>query len=266
MAMMKRATRDEQEMLLAHLADDIENCTYLYLDIFQYGIGSDTVTVWYAKHADAITLVALQYFDCLQVYSRNADFETADLVRLIEETGVIKVRGNRACIEAIEHVLEDRFEAEYGTVIEKVKARDFGELFERVQEATIEDIPEVASLILTDETNKALFSQEGLEKSLSNLIKNGTGHVYLMREDGKAVASETVDAESDLFIIGAYLITHPDYRHLLYGTVVESYVYRRVKGDRRLFTFVTEPRRRRMLTAQGNPIVAEYGKLVARHP
>ncbi len=260
--MIVRATRDEQDDLLNYLAQDVENCLYLYLDIYQYGIGSDTVSVWYEKNRDTYSLVALRYFDCLQVYSKDNDFDEAELLRLVRETGVTKVRGTRPCIEAIEHAFEGRFAAEYGAVIEKVHARDFGELFDRVEVASLEDLPEVVKLLLMDKRNQNSYSSESLLKSLMNLQKTKSGCTYILRENGIIVASETVAAESDLFIITANLITHPDYRHLLYGTVVESYVYKLMKKNRRLFTFVVEPRRRKMLEAQGNPVITEYGKLI----
>ena len=262
--MLEQATQDNQKELLDYLAKDAENCLYLYLDIRQYGIGSDTISVWYTKEGQRFTLIALQYFDCLQVYSHDNDFEVADLISLVDTTGVNKVRGTRTCIESIESSLSQKFDSEYGAVIEKVKARDFGTLFERVQEAELNDIPEIIDLLFMEERNKMIYSREGLTKSLSNLIKTHTGHVFLIREDGKIVASETISAESDLFLIGAHLITHPEYRHLLYGSVIESYVHFHVKGDRRVFTFVVEPRRCRMLTAQGNQVIGEYGKLVNR--
>ncbi len=260
--MIVRATRDEQDEILNYLAQDVENCLYLYLDIYQYGIGSDTVSVWYEKNGENFALVALRYFDCLQVYSKDNDFDESELLRLVQETGVTKVRGTRPCIEAIEQAFEGKFAAEYGAVLEKVHARDFGELFDRVEEAKPEDLPEVVNLLLMDERNQKSYSYDSLLKSLENLQKTGSGRTYILREGDVIVASETVAAESDLFIITANLITHPDYRHLFYGTVVESYVYKVMKKDRRLFTFVVEPRRRKMLEAQGNPVITEYGKLL----
>lgn len=260
--MMVRATRDEQAELLDYLAEDVENCLYLYLDIYQYGIGSDTVDVWYSKADGGYTLITLQYFDCLQIYSRHDDFDKSDLLKRVSESGVAKVRGPRSTIEWVCDELHGDFTAEYGAVIEKVRTHRFEQQFHDVAVAGEQDLPEVVDLLLLDERNRNTYSRQGLLNSLANLTRTGTGATYIVRSDGRIVASETIAAESDVFIITAHLITHPDYRRMLYGSVVESYVYNIVKKDRRLFTFVVEPRRKQMLVAQGNPVIAEYGKLI----
>lgn len=262
--MLQRATRDEQADLLAYLSEDIENCLYLYLDIYHYGIDTGKLTVWYEPKEGGYALIAMRYFDALQIYSRDNDFSRTDIIGLIDSTGVNRVHGPKNCIMRLSPALGSRFDAKYGKIIEKVKARDFGELFDRVQEATVEDLPEVVSLILSDKNRARIYSYDELLASLTDLVETGMGRCFLLREDGRVVATETISAQSDLFLITAYLISDQDFRHTLYGTVVESYVYAHAKGDKRMFTFVADSRRQRMLTAQGHPVVTAYGKLILK--
>lgn len=260
---MREVQASEQKKILEYLAPHVEECLYLYLDIYWYGIGSDTIKVWCEDNGDdEYKFVVMKYFNCFQLYSKHNDFDPTVLLKLAGEQNVDRVFSRRDTIEYLQPVFGDGYIAEFGEILELNKHRDFGEMYARIEQAAEEDLPEVTRLLLMDEENALSYNYDELLGTLQNLISSGMGRTFILREDGKIVATVSISAETDIFMIGAYTMVHPDYRHTLYGMLVDSYVNRVIRGNKRLFGFVMDPRRIRMFKALGNKVVAEYGKLI----
>lgn len=260
---MIKATQNDQEKILRYLEPHVEECVYLYLDIYQYGIGSDMIEVWYEPDEESYKLIVMKYFNCFQVFSQDNGFDPAELVRLSEQYHIDRIFARRATIEYILPYFNNRFFAEFGKVVEMKKHRDFSKMYDLVETATVEDIPELVQLLLTDEENAKSYSYEELAQFFKDLYASGIGKSFILRQDGRIVATVTISARTDIFIVGAYTMVHKDYRNTLFGSVVDSYIINVAKGEHRFFGFITEPRRIRMFQALGNPVVAEYGKLIA---
>ena len=260
---MREVQASEQKAILEYLAPHVEECLYLYLDIYWYGIGSDTIKVWCGDEKDGeYSFVVMKYFNCFQLYSKHNDFDPAELIELAKAENVDRVFARKDTIEYLQPAFGEGYVAEFGEILELNKHRDFGDMYSRIEEATAEDLPEVTKLLLMDEENALSYNYEELLETLQNLISSGMGRTFILREDGKIVATVSISAETDIFMIGAYTMVHPDYRHTLYGMLVDSYVNRIIRGDKRLFGFVMDSRRIRMFKALGNKVVAEYGKLI----
>lgn len=259
---MIRASQDQRDSLLEYLAPYAVDCLYLYLDVYHYGLASKEVAVWYEKRGDTYALIAMRYLDSLHVYSRDDVFDVCALCDLVRELGVVRIHARKSTAGIIASELSADFEVEYGKVIEKTSSRNLQTQHGLVELATLEDLEEVSSVVLMGEEFAQSYTYEDMLNTLTDLVESGMGRCYVIRENGVIVATETITAESDLFMIGSYLVVHPDYRHTLYGAVIESYLCHVAKGDKRLFAMVTNQRRAKMLEMLGNPVVAEYGKLV----
>ena len=65
---MKVVEADEKNRILEYLKKDIANCIYLYLDILNYGISTDNVTVWMEEDHQGIQWIMMKYYDSFQIY------------------------------------------------------------------------------------------------------------------------------------------------------------------------------------------------------
>ncbi len=260
---MREVQPNEQDAILKYLAPNVEQCLYLYLDIYWYGIGSDTIRVWCGDEKNGeYSFIVMKYFNCFQLYSRNNDFDPEELVNLAAEQDVDRVFARKDTIEYLQPAFGEGYIAEFGEILELNRHRDFGDMYSRIEDATPEDLPEITALLLMDEENALSYSYDELLQTLQDLYSTGMGRCFVVREDGKIVANVAISAETDIFMIGAYTMVHPDYRNTLYGMLVDSYLNRIVRGEKRMFGFVMDPRRIRMFRALGNKVVAEYGKLI----
>ena len=134
---------------------------------------------------------------------------------------------------------------------------------ERVEEATEEDIPEIADLLLTDEEFGASYTKKELEDQMTGRLKTGMGTSYVIREDGKIVTTLSIVAQTEGFRVASLTMVDKDYRHTMYGTLVDSFLINELgKDGKRLFAFMTDERRIKMFIIMGNKLAAEYGKLI----
>ena len=81
---MKVVEADEKNRILEYLKKDIANCIYLYLDILNYGISTDNVTVWMEEDHQGIQWIMMKYYDSFQIYSRNTLYELENILHLIQ--------------------------------------------------------------------------------------------------------------------------------------------------------------------------------------
>ena len=263
---MIKAKSSERDAILEYLLPNVEKCLYLYLDIFQYGIGDtqDTVDVWYEMQEDEYSVIIMKYYNSLQMYSVSNNFSVSDLRELADNYGIERIFSEKTTIDYISDMFPD-YLAQYGKVSELKKHRDFSKYYHRIEKASVDDISELVALLLMDEENARSYnSNKELEAMLKHLFETDLGESYILREDGKIVATGTILAKSDVFLIAAYSMVHPDYHHTLYGSIVDSYLTNVVKKERRLFGFMMDPRRIRALELTGNPVVSEYGKLIKK--
>lgn len=262
---MIEASQQDQGAILGAISDDAFNCLYLYLDVYHYGIGSDGVQVWCEPDQtskNTYSLIAMKFGDSMQLYSPHDCFNQAEVYALAQQHKVARIHARKSTIELLKPVFGDTWEAHFGRIFEKTRTRNLSSQHADVVQLGLDDVEETAALILTAEEFAESYTFDDMVRTLTNIIESGMGACFGIRRDGRLVATQSITATSDLFMITSYLVTHPDYQNALYGSIIESYVSHEVRGDKHLYTMVTEPRRAKLLELLGNPVVAEYGKLV----
>ena len=261
------ATPAERDEILDYLYPDLGNCLYLYLDIDNYEIGGSVIDVWLQRDDESIVAVTMRYSDSFQLYAREEDLATVDYVWIANAIRELDVMRISAPAHLVDHLKEldafARFEASYGTVMEMVKYRPFCDEGIVIEDATVDDIPEVIDLIMMDEELKQGYDRDEMITQFATRLEDGTGRDFIIRNEGKVVAHLGLSAISDKFVIAAYTIVHPDYRSYPYGAFLDSnFINNILPGmGKRGFAFMQDPRRIRLFEIMGNPIVAKYGKL-----
>ncbi|MCI8406895.1 MAG: hypothetical protein HFE43_07865 [Oscillospiraceae bacterium] len=265
---MKKAIKEERQMILDYLRKDVANCLYLYADIAKYGVESENMKVWYDTDEQGIRMVVMKYHTNFQVYA-NRNFENTDgLLGLIDQEFPMGVSAREEIIGAIKERLQDRYAVETG-VIYKGKPINGKQLRESlsgcdaaIELAEPEDAPKIARLLLLDEELSKIYTEESLTRELRERIETGMGRSYIIRDGDRIAAHNATYAESDLFVVISGLMIHPDYRDRDYAYWIDlkSSLEFQLEGKERYFMAVN-PKIMRWHKFAGTPIAGHYGKL-----
>lgn len=265
---VRKATGADIQMILDYLRKDIENCLYLYADIWKYGVENDRLTVWFDTDEAGIQMVVMKYHRNFQIYS-GPDYGSIDeLLELVEAERPMGIAGRRELIERLAPHLKGRYSSEYGVIFRGVVlGEDYIHHAMRTCEVSIElareqDAHEIAELLCTDEELGSVYTVETLTRELRDRIRTGMGRSYIIRQEGRIVAHNASYAECDLFVVISGLFVHPDYRDmdlLRWITLKTSLEFGREGKDQ--YFFALKNRIIRWHKRIGSTVVAEYGKL-----
>ena len=259
-----------KDELLDFLYPDVGNCLYLYMDIETYEIGGGVIDVWVQRdESQGIVLVAMRYSDSFQLYAREGMEDSVNyeaLAELIKAHDAMRVSATEGLIQKLADQMDDSYEMSFGSVLEIRKYKKMKVDGVTIEEASREDIPEIAALIQADEELGQSYTVEELVHQFQSRYDANSGKSFIIKVDGVIVAHLSFSAITEKFVIEAYTIVRPEYRGFPYGAVLDSYVTNTIVPSmgKRAFAFMQEPRRIKLFELMGNPVVGKYGKLVRK--
>ena len=268
---MKRATKQEEAMILDYLGQDVANCLYLYADIAKYGIDGENMKVWYDTDAHGIRMVVMKYHTNFQVYT-NRDFEAVkDLLSLIEQEKPLGISAREEIVKAIEEQVKNDYHAEYGIIFNyasippalcKTYTVQLQECDVAIELADPEDAEGIADLLFLDEAMSSIYTKESLTQQLQERILTGMGRSYIIRDGDRIVAHNATYAESDRFVVIGGLMVHPNYRNTEYANWIQIKSSLEFQKEQKCCYFMVLDRRLiRLQMRLGTPVAAHYGKL-----
>ena len=89
---MRVAREEDKEIILRYLRSGIADCLYIYIDIVNYGIASEHMTVWMEETDGRIELVVMKYYDSFQIYSHMKDCDLQQVSELLQEFPVTDIK------------------------------------------------------------------------------------------------------------------------------------------------------------------------------
>lgn len=274
---MRRAVQQDQTAILEYLRKSVADCLYMYIDILNYGIASDNMTVWFQEQDGQIELVVMKYYDSLQLYSHKREIDVAPVLELMREHPVLMISARRDIIEQLASACGD-YSATYGSIFDVSYIRRVVEInvpakidtFAEVGEeeaieatlATEADTKEIAELICTDASFRANYNVDNLAAQLAERIRTHTGRSVVIRIDGRIVAHFATYAEAEGIAVLSGLVVLPEYRNKGVIEVLAAYMAGQLsKEGKRAYSFAISKKtiryHRTLYTECG-----EYGKLV----
>ena len=263
--MLRFVEERELKPILAFLKEDVENCIYLYTDVFMYGLDNPNMKLWaYEENGEYIEIV-MKYHDSFQIYARkDAKWDVEATVELIKEYDVSMVNSRVEIIEVLKPYFEDRYEDSYGTIIRLNSIKEFHQ-DHLVEMATLDDVDAIAELLAEDPYYSDSYTKEELVAQLHERIRTGLGRSAIIRQDGKIVAHCASMTEADKIAVSGGTITKKEYRGRKYGLIVENYMNKIMnQAGYQWFGFILEEKRVKIFEELGNKVVTKYGKLVKR--
>lgn len=270
---MKRARSDERDMLLSYLEKDIENCLYMYADIWKYGPEAEQVSVWYDTDGPGPGMVAMKYHRNFQLYASRGFDRVEGVLGLIEQEKPLSISGRKEIVLQLEPRLSGLYTAEYGLVFKGVAVdSERSELGLKgcdveVELASEEDAPAIAHLLYMDDGFRRAYTEDSLAQELADRMRTGMGRSCVIRDGSRIAAHNATYAETDRFVIASGFMVHPDYRDTDYALWVTQESVAALYGEGRdHYFFILDGRIARWHKRTGARPVAEYGKLSRRRP
>jgi len=263
--LLKFVKEEELKDILAYLKEDVENCIYLYTDVFMYGLDNPNMKLWAYKENGEYKEVVMKYHDSFQIYARqNAEWDVEGTVELVNEYKVSMVNARVEIIKKLKPYLDTQYEDSYGTIIRLSAIKEFNQ-DHLVEIATLDDVEEIAELLAEDPYYADSYTKQELMDQLYERIDTGMGRSAIIRRDGKIVAHCASFTEADKIAVSAGTITKKEYRGNKYGLIVENYMNKIMnQAGYKWFGFILEEKRVQIFEELGNKVVAKYGKLVKR--
>lgn len=265
---MRKAVRQDQEAILAYLKESVAECIYMYIDILNYGVASENVSVWLQEQDGRPELVVMKYFDSFQIYSHRRNADVGQVLALLQEHPVTMISARRDIIERLEGACIG-YEAAYGAVFDVSHARKvFGVMrgkapcVPEVTEAVEEDAAEIAKLLCSDEAFRVNYKEDDLARQLAERIRTRTGRSVIIRMDGRIVAHNATFAEAEGVAVVSGLVIKPEYRGLgCYEALVSYLGGQLIKEGKTPYAFAISDKTVRYHRAVYTEC-GEYGKLV----
>ena len=263
--MLRPVEKQDIERILPYLKEDVENCIYLYTDVFMYGLDNPNMKLWIQEQNDEIVEVVMKYHDSFQLYARkDADWDVEGTLALIHEYDVTMINARSEMIDRLKPYMQDGYDHMYGVIIRLCATAEF-EGQEDVEIATLDDVEDIAELLAEDPFYADSYTKEELVAQFAERIETGMGRSAIIRRDGKIVAHCASFTEADGIAVNAGVIARKEYRGQKYGLMVENYMNKIMnEAGFKWFTFILEEKRIQKFEELGNKVVAKYGKFIKR--
>jgi hypothetical protein len=258
---LKQALSKDKDRILDYLRQNMQDCLYIYADIFAYGLDNPNMKVWVEESDDNLTAVVMKYYESLQIYSDSNGFNEEKLVPIIKKYSDSTVFTTRTIADNLLRIFHGKFIVEYGSVLE---SKRFPEVRNRklIFAATEEDIPEIVELLTQDplwDMSRDILSAQLLER-----MRTGMGRSFIIRdEDGHIVCHVATFAEAPGMAVAGGLYCVPEFRDMSYTASLHSFLTDLLinKEKRRVFMRMVDPLLIKAFVGMRNPVVGEYARL-----
>ena len=212
-----------------YIGEDKVICFYLYMDLLECGTQAEGVGLWVCEEEGELQAVMYRYYDALHLYSKGLcpREEVLDLIREIDPK---VITGTQENIDLLQEALDkNKYTYELSHIITADKLMD-GKSDLAVTAAGVEDVPEIAALMMKEHIYNTVYTYEGLCESLVRRIKEGFGRLFVMRTaEGCLVATNALSAETDELAVINGLVTDPDMRGHGLGRAITASTWNLVK-------------------------------------
>ena len=208
---MEKCSVENKNEIFQYIGRDYGKCAYLYIDLRKYGFDNKNINVWQQKDGDEISVIAMQYYNGMHVFSRKNIFDAQDVATLIEEQKPSLVCGMKETIDRIKPLIsEKQYQPEYGKVLRLEQYSGIAD--DEVYQAERGEIKEIAELLATDEEMGGPYGFDLLYKQLLERYDEGFGRNWLKRDEKGIVSHCATYAELDEICVISGGIVRLDHR------------------------------------------------------
>lgn len=229
----KISSQEEINELIDYIGSEYKSIPYLYVNLIKYGLGTDNVTGWTDRNENgSIDGIYLLYYDCIHFYTNDTQEYPVDrLIQFIKDTDhkVLMLQGE------IGDRIEDEFPAYYSERNHVIDMDKIGiEDKEYISEvATRDDIEEIVDLLMSDAEYVNVYNRKVLSAQLYDRFDDDFSRYFVVKMDGKVVATCSTYGEVPGFALVGGTIVHPDYRRRGLAGDVENYACHVLENEKK---------------------------------
>ncbi len=214
-----------------YIGEDKVICFYLYMDLLECGTQGEGVGLWVCEEEGELKAVMYRYYDALHIYSKGL-CPKEEVLAVIRELDPKVITGTQENIDLLQTGLDkEKYTYELSHIITADKLMD-GKSDLDVTAAGVEDVPEIAALMMKEHIYNTVYTYEGLCESLVRRIKEGFGRLFVMRTaEGRLVATNALSAETEELAVINGLVTDPDMRGHGLGRAITASTWNLVKRE-----------------------------------
>lgn len=258
-SLVKCTTKKQVDTVIDFVAPFRERCLYVYLDLIRYGVSNPAVESWIDSLKNPST-VAMRYHNGLHVFALPG-VELTGLRKLVATMRPALVLGESSVIAQISGIDSYVESANIGVVMKQQSANVVTR--NECMRATMEDIDEVAKLILSEDSLASGYSKPELIEQMSERWTNGYGRSYIIRRDGAVVAHAGTGAESSGVATIVDVIVDAHHRRRGLAREVVSFLCNELVSEGLSpYLYCYEEGARRLYLSLGFKAVCEWSRLV----
>ena len=222
--MLSRVTKtSEVNDIIKYIGGKYKTTPYLYVNIIKYGLGTDKVFSWVdCNESGEIEGVYLLYYDCIHFYTNDVkNYPIQRLLNFIHQTNhkVIMLQGeigDRINNELVSYYSERNHVIDMDKV--GVEEKEY-----KSEIAKREDISEIVDLLMADPEYVNVYDRKVLNDQLLDRYDGDFSRYFVVKMDGKVVATCSTYGEVQGFALVGGVIVHPEYRRRGLAGDVENY-------------------------------------------
>ena len=262
--MIVRCENKDRQKILSYIGTDYSRCLYLYLNLQKYSLDSDIIEV-YLQEEQEVTAVMLKYYTCLHVYSKNNDFDAAELGSFFADKGLtmfycmteiaMRLYSSLPGTIASKATISNGWVAQVRHVDRKAKG-----LSVPAQEP---DFNQIARLIFDDEDIGKSYKYDDLARQLVERNKEGYGRNLVIKDGTTVIAHACTNAEFQNIAVVAELLVRKEYRGKGYASEIWRDLCSKLLSEgKEVYSFYYSQESRELHRAIGFTEVCDWSKIV----
>ena len=221
---------DMIDYVISYLKKNILKCVYLYINLIKYGVNNININGYvYLDEVDDIKCVIVKYYNGIQIYSENNDFDKDELVKLLNVLKPNVISGELDTIKNIYYDFIDKYNLEIGYVSKLDRNAILTENTNkyRIEKNNKNLLYQISDLICSDYKLGGHYTKEGLYKQLKDRIDDNFGRNYVILDKNGIVSHAATYAEIDNISVIGGVITRSDKR----GKGIGSFIVNELCND-----------------------------------
>ena len=257
--MIVSINEEDLQKIKNYIGNDRTYCLYLYTNLLKYGLKNPNQKIWIDKSEFGIQCVFLLYYDCLHVYTSNHNYELNQIDEIIiKENPKTIFSPSYLDLNGLD-VVSRNYHTDEMTIFKKSDC--IVDTKYDIRAATIQDIPAIVRLLLSDNEFSKIYSEEKLAQQLKERISNGYSRMCILKDNDRVVATISTNAEIDTIAIIGGLVVDASQRGKGYGTALMKYLqHELITEGNDAFSIVTSKTSKEINLKLNSKIVAVVNK------
>lgn len=210
-----------------YLGPDRVLCFYLYMDMMQYGAENENMDLWLCDDG-GIRAVFYRYHDAIHMFSRG-DWPQAEVEDFFRRHPAKVVSMSEEDARTLAPLFPG-YGLELSHVITATKTMTGREDLD-IRPAGREDAGAIAALMMRDATYNTVYNYDELYEQTIERLESGFGRLFVIRRDGRVIATNCTAAETEDMAVISGLVTDPAERGQGLGRAITAYTWNLVRSE-----------------------------------